>query len=145
MLLWNVEKSMADQDVPRVMDKQHQSNIFCLGFNSDNSKIISGGNDDTVIVHDTQTGDLCDVFLHEKPVYGLSIDPMNDQIFSTAGEDGRILIFDQRSHKDDLCAAKYRAPFHGVQFHPLDSGYLITANAKEGAGLWDLRKPLKYI
>lgn len=34
------------------MEKQHDSNIFCLGFNSDNTKIFSGGNDDMVVVHD---------------------------------------------------------------------------------------------
>jgi DDB1- and CUL4-associated factor 5 len=50
-----VEKSLADKGKPRAMDKQHLSNIFCLSFNSDNTKIFSGGNDDTVIVHDLKT------------------------------------------------------------------------------------------
>lgn len=132
---------MDEKEEPRAMDKQHLSNIFCLGFNSDSSKIFSGGNDDTVMVHDTKTGNVIDVFPHEKPIYGISIDPINDQIFASSGEDGRILIFDLRASSDVMCAAKYRAPFHAVQFHPMDGGFLITANAKEGAGLWDLRKP----
>lgn len=37
-----------------------------------------------------------DVFNLEHPVYGISVDPCNDNIFASAGEDGRILIFDTR-------------------------------------------------
>lgn len=55
VLLWRLEDAMAGKSKPRAMNKQHQSNIFCLGFNSDNSKIFSGGNDDTVNVHDVKT------------------------------------------------------------------------------------------
>lgn len=33
---------------------------------------------------------------HRKPVYGLSINPQNDCILATAGDDGRVLIFDLR-------------------------------------------------
>lgn len=161
-----MEKSIAGK-TPIAMEKQHQSNIFCLGFNSDNTKIFSGGNDDYVIVHDLKTyvffswvkknkfnnkktnidfsGTAIDVFLHEKPVYGLSIDPLNDQIFSSAGEDGRILVFDLRLSSEVMCVAKYRSPFHAVNFHPMDGSLIITANAKEGAGLWDLRKPKKFV
>lgn len=36
------------------------------------------------------------MFLHSKPVYGLSIDRTNNQIFASAGEDGRVLVFDMR-------------------------------------------------
>lgn len=136
---------MDDKEEPQAMDKQHMSNIFCLGFNNDNSRIFSGGNDDTVMVHDSRTGEIIDVFPHEKPVYGLSVDPINDHIFASSGEDGRILIFDLRTCSDVMCAAKYRAPFHAVQYHPLDAGFLVTGNAKEGVGLWDLRKPKTYI
>lgn len=35
-------------------------------------------------------------FLHEKPVYGLSVSPQNDYVFASAGEDGRVLIYDIR-------------------------------------------------
>lgn len=35
-------------------------------------------------------------FQHEKPVYGLSVSPQNDYVFASAGEDGRVLIYDIR-------------------------------------------------
>lgn len=46
---------MASFAAPQSMKNQHQSNIFCLSFNNDSTKIFSGGNDDIVIVHDANT------------------------------------------------------------------------------------------
>lgn len=82
-----------------------------------------------------------DVFLHSKPVYGLSIDPSNESVFATAGEDGKILIFDLRDSSDVMCVSRCRSPYHAVMHHPYDKGFIVTANAKEGAALWDLRSP----
>ncbi|XP_055599396.1 DDB1- and CUL4-associated factor 5 [Uranotaenia lowii] len=141
VLLWHVDKAIMDKEVPAAMQKQHLSNIFCLGMDSRNARIFSGGNDDVVIVHDVQTKESVDVFLHSKPVYGLSIDPSNDNIFATAGEDGKILIFDLRDSSDVMCVSRCRSPFHAVMHHPYDAGFIVTANAKEGAALWDLRSP----
>lgn len=86
------------------------------------------------------SGDCVDVFFHTKPVYGLSVDPINDQIFATAGEDGRILLFDLRASNDDpKVIVKNRAPFHSVMFHPTDDHFLVTANSRDGSSLWDTR------
>lgn len=101
MLLWNLEKSILEEEKPAVMLKQHLSNIFTLSFDSKSTRIFSGGNDDIVIVHDILTGDCLDVFYHTKPVYGLTVDPNNDNIFATAGDDGRVLLFDLRSSNDE--------------------------------------------
>lgn len=141
VLFWNLDKAMLGQGAPVQMKKQHESNIFCLGFDNSNSRIFSGGNDDTVILHDIESGELLDVFIHTKPVYGLSIDPVNDQIFATSGEDGRVLLFDLRASTEIMNVAKCRSAFHSVTYHPLDGNVLATANAKEGAALWDLRSP----
>lgn len=141
VLLWNIEKAIAKKSQPVAMEKEHQSNIFCLSFNNNNSKIFSGGNDDVVIVHDVATGSVSDVFLHAKPVYGLSVDSTNDNILATAGEDGHVLLFDQRSSAVMMSLGKYRGPFHAVQFHPQDGNFLVTANSKKGAAFWDIRKP----
>lgn len=142
ILIWNVEKAIAGVEKPRVLDSEHTSNVFCLGFDRMNRKVFSGGNDDLVIVHDNETGKLHNVYKHEKPVYGLSIDPTCDDIFATACEDGQILVFDQRiDPADPLVVAKYRASFHAVQFHPFGGNYLVTANSKRGAAFWDIRKP----
>ncbi|KAL7016125.1 hypothetical protein ACKWTF_009929 [Chironomus riparius] len=140
VLLWNLHKSMLNIEEPNAMLKQHLSNIFCLSFDSKNTRVYSGGNDDMAIIHDITSGDCIDVFYHTKPIYGLGVDPFNDNIFATAGEDGRVLLFDLRaSNAEPKTIVKYRAPFHAVQFHPIDNNFMITANAKEGAALWDNR------
>ena len=42
------------------------------------------------------SGELRDVFMHEDAVYGISVDPTNDNVFASACVDGRILIYDIR-------------------------------------------------
>ena len=37
-----------------------------------------------------------DVFLHSEAVYGLSSDPCDDNIFASACDDGRALVYDIR-------------------------------------------------
>jgi WD repeat-containing protein 22 len=50
------------------------------------------------------------------------------------------LLYDLRaSNTDARTIVKYRAPFHAVMYHPIDNNFMITANAKEGAALWDTR------
>uniref|UniRef100_A0A1B0DHP0 Uncharacterized protein n=1 Tax=Phlebotomus papatasi TaxID=29031 RepID=A0A1B0DHP0_PHLPP len=132
ILLWHLETALAEKQKPCRMKNQHLMTT---------PRIFSGGNDDTVIVHDVSSGETIDVFTHTKPVYGLSIDSTNEQIFATACEDGKLLIFDLRLSAEVLNVAKCRAPFHAVMFHPLDGSFLVSGNAKEGASLWDLRRP----
>lgn len=55
VLLWNLEEGLHNATQPMAMRAQHISNIFCLSYDSKNTKIFSAGNDDQVIVHDTKT------------------------------------------------------------------------------------------
>ncbi|KAH3853970.1 hypothetical protein DPMN_096508 [Dreissena polymorpha] len=142
VLVWNVEKALSDIGQPRAMKGQHHSNIFCIGFDITNSTLFSGGNDEQVIVHDIATGETKDVFTHEDAVYGLSPDPTNPSVFASACDDGRILIYDIRdSCADPFCLANYTSSMHSVMYNQVEPRLLATANAKEGVGLWDVRKP----
>ena len=147
VLLWKVEQAIQDVGKPVVMKAQHISNIFCLGYDSSKTKIFSAGNDDQVIVHDLRTGDVVNFFLHEKPVYGLSVHPHNDNVFASACDDGRVLIYDIRGSSaiETFCLAQYKTAFHSVMFNPVEPRMLATANAKEGVSMWDVRKPLEPI
>ncbi|CAK9814260.1 DDB1- and CUL4-associated factor 5 [Anthophora quadrimaculata] len=144
VLLWKVEQAIQNVGKPAVMKAQHISNIFCLGYDSSKTKIFSAGNDDQVIVHDLRTGDVVNFFLHEKPVYGLSVHQYNDNVFASACDDGRVLIYDIRgsSAMETFCLAQYKTAFHSVMFSPTEPRMLATANAKEGVSMWDVRKPL---
>ncbi|OWF46287.1 DDB1- and CUL4-associated factor 5-like [Mizuhopecten yessoensis] len=143
VLLWNVQKALANIGKPAFMKGEHNSNIFCLAFDNENRKIFSGGNDEQVIVHDISTGDTLDVFTHEDAVYSLTADPNNVSVFASACDDGRILVYDIREppSSDPFCLANYTSSMHAVMYNPVDPRLLATANAKEGIGLWDIRKP----
>ena len=121
-----------------------------MGLDEKTRRIYSGGNDEQVIVHDVHTGQPLDYFLHEEPVYGLSVHPSNSDLFVTACSDGRVQLFDMRepANVDPLMIAGFSHAFHAVHFNPVEPRLLVAANQKIGIGLWDIRKPgsivLKY-
>nr|XP_056707385.1 DDB1- and CUL4-associated factor 5 [Euleptes europaea] len=143
VLLWHMERAITSRIKPVQLKGEHHSNIFCLAFNSGNSRVFSGGNDEQVLLHDVESGETLDVFAHEDAVYGLSVSPVNDNVFASSSDDGRVLIWDIResSNGDPFCLANYPSAFHSVMFNPVEPRLLATANSKEGVGLWDIRKP----
>ncbi|OBS65119.1 hypothetical protein A6R68_06344 [Neotoma lepida] len=96
VLLWHMEQAIHSRVKPIQLKGEHHSNIFCLAFNSGNTKVFSGGNDEQVILHDVESSETLDVFAHEDAVYGLSVSPVNDNIFASSSDDGRVLIWDIR-------------------------------------------------
>ncbi|CAB3249316.1 unnamed protein product [Arctia plantaginis] len=142
VMLWQFGQAILDHGKPETMKSVHQSNIFCLGITSDNQRIYSGGNDDIVIVHDLESKCPLEVLQHQRAVCSLSIDPFNERVITTAGNDGRLLLFDTRqSVHESLVISRSRKPFHGVMFHPTQVDVLVSANARDGVALWDLRNP----
>ncbi|XP_006632771.1 DDB1- and CUL4-associated factor 5 [Lepisosteus oculatus] len=143
VLLWHMEKAIHSRAKPVKLKGEHLSNIFCLAFDSTNKRVFSGGNDEQVILHDVERGDTLNVFLHDDAVYGLSVSPVNDNVFASSSDDGRVLIWDTREppHGEPFCLANYPSAFHSVMFNPAEPRLLATANSKEGVGLWDIRKP----
>ena len=129
---------------PQTMKGEHNSNIFCLGFDSLCHRLFSAGNDELVMIHDSTTGETVDVILHNDAIYGLSVNPVDDNIFASACDDGRVCIWDLRKEpaRETTVLARYTTAFHAVMYNPLESRLLATANTKEGIALWDVRKPL---
>ncbi|KAM6912986.1 DDB1- and CUL4-associated factor 5 [Xenentodon cancila] len=143
VLLWDMEKAIHGRSKPVKLKGEHLSNIFCLAFDSTNKKVFSGGNDEQVILHDVERRETLNVFLHIDAVYSLSVSPVNDNVFASSSDDGRVLIWDTREppHGEPFCLASYPSAFHSVMFNPVEPRLLATANSKEGVGLWDIRKP----
>ncbi|KAM4541960.1 DDB1- and CUL4-associated factor 5 [Odontesthes bonariensis] len=143
VLLWHMDKAIHGQSMPVKLKGEHLSNIFCLAFDSTNTKVFSGGNDEQVILHDVERRETLNVFLHIDAVYSLSVNPVNDNVFASSSDDGRVLIWDTREHphREPFCLASYPSAFHSVMFNPVEPRLLATANSKEGIGLWDIRKP----
>ncbi|XP_052743960.1 DDB1- and CUL4-associated factor 5 [Bicyclus anynana] len=142
VMVWQFGQAILDKGKPEAMKALHGSNIFCLGITRDSQKIYSGGNDDIVIVHDIESTRPQEVLRHQRAVCSLSIDPFNDRIVATAGNDGRLLLFDTRqSVHESLVISRSRKAYHGVMFHPQQSDMVVAANARDGIALWDLRVP----
>ncbi|XP_077477971.1 alpha-actinin-1 isoform X5 [Stigmatopora argus] len=143
VLLWHMEEALHSRAKPVKLKGEHLSNIFCLAFDSSNKKVFSGGNDEQVILHDVERRETLNVFLHIDAVYSLSVSPVNDNVFASSSDDGRVLIWDTREppHGEPFCLANYPSAFHSVMFNPAEPRLLATANSKEGVGLWDIRKP----
>ncbi|XP_019727847.1 DDB1- and CUL4-associated factor 5 [Hippocampus comes] len=143
VLLWHMEEALHARSKPLKLKGEHLSNIFCLAFDSSNKKVFSGGNDEQVILHDVERRETLNVFLHIDAVYSLSVSPVNDNVFASSSDDGRVLIWDTREppHGEPFCLANYPSAFHSVMFNPVEPRLLATANSKEGVGLWDIRKP----
>ncbi|NWJ05599.1 DCAF5 factor, partial [Crypturellus undulatus] len=143
VLLWHMEEAIHSRVKPVQLKGEHHSNIFCLAFNSGNTKVFSGAEEEGMISCISSSTETLDVFAHEDAVYGLSVSPVNDNIFASSSDDGRVLIWDIResSHGEPFCLAHYPSAFHSVMFNPVEPRLLATANSKEGVGLWDIRKP----
>ncbi|XP_076013855.1 DDB1- and CUL4-associated factor 5 [Genypterus blacodes] len=143
VLLWHMEQAIHARSKPVKLKGEHLSNIFCLAFDSTNTRVFSGGNDEQVILHDVERRETLNVFLHIDAVYSLSVSPVNDNVFASSSDDGRVLIWDTREppHGEPFCLASYPSAFHSVMFNPVEPRLLATANSKEGVGLWDIRKP----
>ena len=145
VLLWNVDRAIMSDGryQPTTMTGEHESNIFCLDFDWENRKVFSGGNDASVIVHDLETSKPLEFYRHEEPVYGLSVNPLNSNIFLTACSDGRVLLYDlrQKPGEEPLLLAGYSHAFHAAQFNPCEPRLVVTSNQKMGLGLWDVRRP----
>ncbi|ELU11233.1 hypothetical protein CAPTEDRAFT_181641 [Capitella teleta] len=145
VLLWHTEGAISQHGTAIEMDHEHNSNIFALAFNGDNTRVISGGNDEIVLVHNIERREAEEIYNLEDAVYGLSTDPINSKIFATACADGRVLIYDTRAPSTEgmnpFCLANYMHPMHCVMYNPVEPRILVTANCKEGLGLWDIRKP----
>lgn len=130
--------------MPFAMSAEHTSNIFCMGFDSTNKKLFSAGNDELIMIHEASTGQNVHTIFHADAIFGLSIDPFNDNIVATACSDGGAFIFDLRqaayTHQDSIMTIRSHRAFHGIMHNPVESRLLTTANTREGVGLWDTRK-----
>ena len=105
----------------------HQANIFAVGFLQNDTSIVSAGMDCSVRVCRIDREECIGVYnCHQARVKELCVDPLNDNVFLTAGEDGTCRQFDMRAPHH--CAA---APTTGRRMfmHRESAGTAPCANA----------------
>ncbi|VDL77247.1 unnamed protein product [Nippostrongylus brasiliensis] len=89
VFVWNVSDLIL-QEAPKpaaVMERNHNSNIFCYQFSLDGAELFSGGNDGIVIRHDISTTKPLSVY-EERQLFRGQYNPANALYFATASNRG---------------------------------------------------------
>ncbi|VDO84281.1 unnamed protein product [Heligmosomoides polygyrus] len=127
-----------------VMERNHNSNIFCYQFSLDGGELFSGGNDGIVIRHDVATRKPLSVYEESHPVYSISANPIDINVVAASREGGVVSFYDRRENKEGcFCLIDEGQLFRG-QYNPANALFFATASNR-GVRLYDLRnrrKPL---
>ncbi|WKY11877.1 hypothetical protein Q1695_003446 [Nippostrongylus brasiliensis] len=159
VFVWNVSDLIL-QEAPKpaaVMERNHNSNIFCYQFSLDGAELFSGGNDGIVIRHDISTTKPLSVYEERHPVYSISANPIDINIVAASREGGVVSFYDRRENKEgsfslideDLRRRAQSQPegfrqlFRG-QYNPANALYFATASNR-GVRLYDLRNRMRPI
>lgn len=91
--------------------------------------------------------EVCDIFLHDKAVLCLSVDPKQSHIFVSASESGEVCLFDLRlSNTEPIVLASSRSfssrfisSYNSCCFNPVESNLLAIGNETSGLSVIDIR------
>ncbi|KIY46733.1 WD40 repeat-like protein, partial [Fistulina hepatica ATCC 64428] len=152
--IWDFHRE--DMSTPICHLSGHRRNIFCLDFSASNRYLLSGGADDLVIRHDVSSLSIDDAHSvitdpmqvldpHRDSIRGISGHPMNDELFLTASDDGRILRHDGREpapsrlsfRAQDIIQLEKGAT--DVRFHPHMEYIFATSEDRGDLCLRDMR------
>ncbi|KAJ7486235.1 WD40 repeat-like protein [Mycena galericulata] len=126
-------------------------NIFVLAFSAHNRWLYSGGVDDTVLKFDATELERPQVLRapnerfdeHEDNIRGIAPHSVQDDVFLSASEDGRIILYDLRAAPSARARAQDRiqlgSEVTGVQFHPTMEHVFATSEGSGHVCLRDLR------
>lgn len=99
VLIWNVEKALSDISKPWTLKGEHTSNIFCLGFDSENTKVFSGGNY-------LKNQILYLQYLHNRSVYPSPFSPYTCQGLPDNSKKGGVVLI-RLLHNENLKIREY--------------------------------------
>ncbi|KAF7314675.1 WD40 repeat-like protein [Mycena kentingensis (nom. inval.)] len=128
----------------------HVANIFVLKFSAHDRYLYSGGVDRRVFKYDvSRIGGTTDqppstVFYdHNDNIRGIATHRVQDDIFLTVSEDGRIVHHDERATPSASPRAQdtiqLETEVNGVEFHPTTDHLFVTCDSKGAVCLRDMR------
>ncbi|KAM0749674.1 WD40 repeat-like protein [Meredithblackwellia eburnea MCA 4105] len=135
VFLWRTSGNLSAEQ-PRGTYRGARSNIFTIDFTSDGMKLLSGGNDHMVLLHDIETGGTTsssahppkDLWNHDAGVKRVCCHPQNPHLFLSAAEDGCIRSFDLRTDMGVVAILSEQAEFNDVAYNPLTPEVFAAAD-----------------
>ncbi|KAJ7213896.1 WD40 repeat-like protein [Mycena pura] len=147
--LWDLHEERVS--TPCCTLQGHRRNIFVLEFSAHNKFLFSGGLDETVLQYDAsqlerpllpQTDHRWPdhAFLeHTGSIRGIAPHAVQDEIFLTGSEDGRIILHDGRVHARAQHTLQLTREVTGVRFHPAMEHIFATSDGQGRVCLRDMR------
>ncbi|KAJ6584005.1 WD40 repeat-like protein [Mycena vulgaris] len=150
--LWDLHEEQVS--TPCCSFQGPQRNIFVLSFSANNRYILSGGTDEIVLKFDAtqlerplnpQDSRFPDHTFrqHDASIRGIAPHAVQDDIFLSGSEDGRIILHDGRSAPSARLRAQdtiqLTAEVTGVEFHPVMEHIFATSESNGRVCLRDLR------
>ncbi|KAJ7256817.1 WD40-repeat-containing domain protein [Mycena haematopus] len=147
--LWDLHEEHVSK--PRCTFQGPLANIFVLSFSAHNRFIFSGGADCMVLKYnlerplDAQAPRPPDSIYrqHDANIRGIAPHPVQDDIFITGSEDGRLILHDARTSPSVRIRAQdtiqLTAEVTGVEFHPLMEHVFATSDQNGHVCLRDMR------
>lgn len=149
ILLWPTDKIIDDlrSTEPNIeLKTKHSRSVMSLDAIT-SEKILSGGYDKKLLVHNANTNQLMYSFDHPLEIPSIAVQPSAD-VFATACYDGSFRLFDLRQSKTDPAFQSLKRPceLFTIMFSPVDSTILAVAgNSTSGALIYDIRNSKRYV
>ncbi|OJA17775.1 hypothetical protein AZE42_04874 [Rhizopogon vesiculosus] len=133
-----------------------EGNVLALDFSATNQYLYSGGTDNVILKYDMSTtsgvgssssSSSSSSFIgqykdHDDSVRALTCHPYEDEIFISAGEDGKLVLHDGRAGSRMSAAQgtlQHTTEFTGVQHHPVMEHVFATSDVHGQVCLRDTR------
>jgi len=135
--LWNVQSGDPLTQFG-VEGDGHTGDIWSLAYTPDESGMLTGSDDDTLILWSFESGQPVRRFVgHSARVTSLAISPDGSMVAS-AGEDNTVFVWDTGTAAIIDQFRGHTSPVYGVAFDP-DGQYILSASWDATLRLWDLQ------
>ena len=139
----------------RIMQGQHQANIFTLGFSPDGREAFSAGNDGLFMAHDVESGTTKYSLESNRAIHRLDSHPFLNGVVSVASEDGCMYvsvcefftlkylfvsfryIVDTRTKQENKHDLKQK--LYSAMYNPREPDLLCVAMHRNGVHVYDTR------
>lgn len=126
---------------------EEKNGVYCIDYNNDGTRLVSGGTDTKVRVYDDATKDVIHVFdkenkdwlPHFNRVFSVKFDPYDDRLIYSGGWDGMININDTREKGPVSHIVGTYISADTLDVHNTDL-LVGNYNSKDPIEIYDLRK-----